>query len=752
MLVVTAVYDSTVINVIDDGKDGDSDDTYRDLRLERGQSLVHFIKDGSVNDDAGGKWDGDYFLINSSRPVIVMQATASEWQHDWVPADNKKMKGRRFYLFVPPVSLAKRDIDVIAYENDTQLTLQRISVVPQLTSGISVIDLTTPQTVLTDTLAAGQDLLIFNKKGIQLLEPGETYLLTASRDVAVQLGALTVNMEDGGGYVPSENGTVAGSLFYFFLPGEQDKKELRMVSFGNNNTIRLFGYQSGWRQVGQWTLQNYQHADWVSTGVSYDYYRITSSAPMSVFESNWLETTTSPGTADIATFVATENGNGAGQKFVIYIPPPGIETSVAGVRGRFSHLYLYAHRDNTNIQVTDTQTSGSVFQQRYSLNAGEYADVRIDLNNYERIRTSGQTSGASYHPYLTVESDKNIAVLNTNFNDNWMTYAASVLVPTPNVRINSSKMQIAETDTFTIAVTGSNLEKSDLENGLLVIDLPPGVTVDSVEAPAFLGPYRQVDRRLIWDQFTLTSGTTFQTDLRLTLPAGASPLPNGGLFEFQTLLGGSSLGDQYSSQDGLGIRYDNTILPLDPPVLTAAARAPGDTCIAIAWSYLIEQPILGFIVQSTSSSGKVTYDTLSAENRSWQTCPPVAADYTFEVLAFNNKRASPYSNRLSVPRLPVEEKGALIFYPFPNPLEAGSTGPLMFHYRLPEAATVSIELADVAGDRRAGLPLQSVAAGSGELPLPVAGLPADVYFYLARIELLTAQKVIYKTGKIAIIR
>jgi|GEM_PF-6174035 len=750
MLVITALSDSTTINVVDDNRDGDDDDSYQNLLLNRGQSLVHFIKDGAVNDDAGGKWDGDYFLINANRPIIVLQATASEWQHDWVPSDNKKMRGRRFYLYIPPAVLAMRDIDVVAYDDDTDITLQRISLYPQLVTGITEVDLKNPVTVLSESLNRGEDLLQIKGLGRQLLQPGATYLLTASRDVTVMMGALTVNMRDGGGYVPSENGTVAGSSFFFFLPGELNKKELRIVSFNDNNIVRLYGWDQGWHQISQWTINGYQHADWVSYGVSYDYYRITSSASMSVFETNWLETTDNAGTADIATFVATENGNGAGQKFVIYIPPPGIETNIAGLRGQFSHLYLFAHRDNTAIRAFDTQTSGTQFQQQFSLSAGEYVDLKIDPTLYNRIRTAAGGAGTIYHPYLTVIADKNIAILNTNFNDNWMTYASSVLVPTPTVRINSSKLLITDADTFTVSVTGSNDEAQDLENSLLQVDLPAGLTIGQVTAPAFLGSCQRTGNQFIWQKFTLASMVVFQVNIPLTLPAGASPVPADGLLELQTLLSGYSLGDQYSSQDGLGIKY---VKQLATPVLQSAARATGDTCITVVWQNPVSEPISGFIMRTSSSSAKVTFDTLGMDLRSWRTCRPTDEDYTFEILAFNARQKSPYSNPLTVAALiPNPSENSLIFFPYPNPVDSQHPGPLNFHYQLPEAAEVDLRLVDVAGERRIEKVHRSLQAGAGEMVVDIDRLPPDVYIYIAQFELSGSKQRITRTGKIAIVQ
>lgn len=756
LLSVIALSDSTIIEIIDDGADGDTDDSYKNLLLNRGQSLVHFIKDGLVNDDAGGKWDGDYFRINANKPIIVLQATASEWQHDWVPADNKKMRGRRFYLYIPPVILAMRDLDVVAYEDNTELVLQKISTVPQLTSGITQVDLKNPQTVLTETLNRGQDLLHIKGRGKQLLEPGATYLLSASKDVTVQMGALIQNMRDGGGYVPSENGTVAGALFYFFLPGEPNKKELRIVSFQDNNTIRLYGYNQSWRLVNEWTLNSYQHADWINYNVGYDYYQLSCTASASVFESNWLETTDRANTADIATFVATEYGNGAGQKFVIYIPPPGIETNIAGQRGLFSHLYFFAHRDNTVIRAFDTQTNGLQFQQQISLNADQYFDLKIDPSLYTKIRNAGQTLGTTFHPYITVLADKNITVLNTNYNDNWMTYAASVLIPTPTVRMTSSKMQISDADRFTITVNGSNEEEKSLEDASLTLELPSGLVIEKITAPAELGAYQWTNNKLIWHGFQLPSKIQYQVSIDLQLPSGASPVLLDGLLEFQAQLSGSSQGDRYASQDGLGIKYIAPPEALAVPVLNSALRAPGDTCVDLVWQYTAVTALKGFILHRSSGSGASALDTIAAGLRAFRDCPVLKnTSYTYELLAFTATQQSEYSNRIAVPAVQTPPDTTLSreveFFPFPNPMDREHPGPLYFHYRFPEAATCEIMLVDVSGDKRKNIQEQLLAAGEGEIMMDVQSLAADVYFYIARIQLQQSGQTIKKIGKIAIL-
>jgi hypothetical protein len=751
LIAITALSDSTICQVIDDSTDGDNDDTYRNLRLDRGQTLVRFLKDGLVNDDSGGKWDGDYFHIQSNKPIIVLASTASEWQHDWMPADNKRMRGLCFYIYVPPLVLGMRDLDVVAYDNDTDVILQRISTFPQTETGKSQVDFKTAETILRHTLQSGEDLYCRNNIGAQSLVPGATYYLTATKEVAVQMGSLTKNFRDGGGYVPSQNGSVAGSLFYFFLPGEFARKELRIVSYQNNARVDLYGYGTGWQPVKSWTLSSYEHADWINTDVTYDYYKISSTGPIAVFESNALETTPSPYTADIYTFVATENGNGAGKKFVVYIPPPAIEDHIVNQRSTLSHLLIYSHLDNTTIKVVDTFTGGTVFQRQQTLAADGFWDVKIDLSTYQRIQgTSGTVRGS--HSYLTVTSDKNIAVTNTNFNDNWMTYAASVLVPTPTLTLATDKKQVQDSEAFVLSMDGENSEEQILNDASLVLDLPQGVTMASVTNSPEMGTYRQVGRQLIWSGFNIPPHTRYSAQLHFTAQSGETFVPYNGIYEFRGLLGGYNLADRYSSQASAVIKHVATIAPLPAAILVSATRSAADSCILLNWTYSGTTAITGFVLTKTSTDGKTVLDTVAATLRSLNDCKiRYETGYTYSVKAFDSHQTSPESNQIAVPAVVREQKTEFEIYPYPNPVSPDHPGPLYFHYELSQAADISIRLVDVAGDRVAGL-VQTRPAGTGELEMNITDLQTDVYFYIADVFFRDTGTQRKKIGKIAIVQ
>lgn len=80
---------SNVVTIQDDATDGDDDDSVV-VTLERGQSYITRISEGAVNDDFGGKMDGDYLHIVAANPVTVHMATQSNWQHDWAASTEKR--------------------------------------------------------------------------------------------------------------------------------------------------------------------------------------------------------------------------------------------------------------------------------------------------------------------------------------------------------------------------------------------------------------------------------------------------------------------------------------------------------------------------------------------------------------------------------------------------------------------------------------------------------------------------------------
>lgn len=493
-LIVTAIYDNTVFEIIDDGADGDTDDSKTGV-LNAGQSYILYIKDNGINDDAryasGGvlKWDGDYFIVKSNKLVYASQSTNSDWQHDWVPSVDKSSIGQKFIIYAPMISSSNRDINVFAYQNNTVIDFYKISTQAKTNTGYTDVNFENPVKVFSKTLNVGEDLIYGSTEGRNVMISGETYVIIANKPVTVQYGSLFGNERDGGGYVPTSNGSSSGELMYFTVPyqatGEQ---EIRIVSWDNSNVIQLDRYVNGsWVAVKSLTLNRLVAGDWVGKtngNISYsNVFRITCSAgkKVSVFEGNWFETG-SPGTSDMATMVSSENGTTAGKNFLTYIAPPGNEINVTnpltGLKygAAFSHLYLFS-KTGAVVTVKDAYTNGTKFSKTFTILPEKYADCTISLAEWKAFYNGTGTNVGPEKPYLIVESNNDIAVLNSNFNDNWMCYTGSSLGHsfTQTSNINDDSLIPAEQATVvsyintTSEVTNPSIEVI-VQDGLKIVE------------------------------------------------------------------------------------------------------------------------------------------------------------------------------------------------------------------------------------------------------------------------------------------
>ncbi len=466
-LIITAIFDSTSFEIIDDGMDGDTDDSKTGM-LMAGQSYVLFIRDNGINDDAryasGGvlKWDGDYFIVKSSKLVFASQSTNSDWQHDWVPSTDKKSIGKKYIIYSPPYSSSKRDINVYAYEPNTTVSFQKISTQPKTNTGFTDVNFENPVTIFTRTLNPGEDLIDKYREGRDVMEAGETYLVLADKPVTVQYGALFGNERDGGGYVPSSNGSSSGELFYFLVPFQSaGEQEIRIVSWSNANAIKLERYLNGsWVAVKSFVLDSLKAGDWVGKidgGVSYSScFRVSCKAGkrVSIFEGNWFETG-SPGTSDMATMVCSDNGTTSGTSFLTYMAPPGSEQNVLDpftgkVFGQqLTHLYVFSKK-GASITIKDAYSNGTKYKKTFKIAPERYIDCALTLTEWKSIYNGTGTASGPERPYLQVESSDPVAVMNTNFNDNWMAYTGTSLEQSFTERSSVSKNAAIPGDTIQV--------------------------------------------------------------------------------------------------------------------------------------------------------------------------------------------------------------------------------------------------------------------------------------------------------------
>ncbi|MBS1494696.1 MAG: LruC domain-containing protein [Bacteroidetes bacterium] len=542
-IIITAITDSTVVELIDDGTDGDIDDSWSGI-LNKGQSYVGYIKDGAINDDAGGKADGDYFFVNTNKPALVSMSTNSDWQHDFVPSDSGTMRGRLFYVYSPPTGYTNRDINVFAYEDSTLVQVYDITTVAKTTTGVTTVNTASPVQVVSTNLNTKEDLINIKTSGRDILVPGRTYLIMSSKPVTMQYGSLWGNARDGGGFVPGIKGSSVDSLFYFAIPADNTgEQELRMVSFNDNVTLNL-DYLNGstWTSLGVYNLNTLKNADWVApAGKKYNLFRAyTNHGKVSLFEANWLETGTGSGTADMYSYTSSENGDGAGKNFVIYLGPPGLESncvdpfsnkkfSQISDGGLFSHVFLSAYYPGTTVRVQDAAT-GTFIDTTINIAAGRYIDFKVGQAKFDAMKSGGRK------PYLKITATQPVVAAFANWNDNWMCYATSVLAAAMTVNTNIPQTTLHSRDTVSITTSCTNRSGSTMTNTKTEVKIPDGLHYESSNLSSNHGDLGEGERVhsgnddiIRWKDYQFNHGDSIKVKVKLrtdSLYHDGSYIPN----------------------------------------------------------------------------------------------------------------------------------------------------------------------------------------------------------------------------------
>ena len=495
-LVVTAIYDSTTFKISDMAEDGDADDSASGI-LMAGQSYVLYLRDNGVNDDAphadedSAEQNGDHFIVTGNKLILVSQAAKSDWEHDWLPATNKSSKGTKFFVYANEVTTSPNDLNVMAYQDSTYVTITKISKSAHTGTGYTNVSLINDTVVAQFMISPGQDIIYKYPYGRDILKPGETYLVQSNKDVTVQYGALYTDEQDGGGFVPSDNGTGTGSLFYFGVPFEDSmQQEIRIVSWNDSNNVVLQRYNNGqWITVNQFNqLGKYKAAEWVGATNNETYATIfrvscTAGKKVTVFEANWIETG-SMVTSDIASMAPSSNGSTAGTNFAVYMPVPTEEGNVKDpltgnkLPAKGTHAYIFANRDSVaHVTVKDAGTNGSIINRSYTVPAGGYVDCGLDSAQWVSIYNgTGTLAGGPNRPYLLINSDKTVSVEVTNFNDNWMMYFGAANSHGFDLTMSSNKPDSKPGDTIQFN-TALNLNGNTVSSGVFVQTVDNGLKV-----------------------------------------------------------------------------------------------------------------------------------------------------------------------------------------------------------------------------------------------------------------------------------
>ena len=524
-LSVTAVSTGiTSVFIDDDDTDGDSDDSVA-VSLEQGETYVLYLREGAVNDDAGGKQDGDYFTIQADKPVTALVATDSNWQHDWAPSDGRSSRGTSFLLWSPATSGQPADLDVYAYEDDTRVTIEDVTITPTVGSGITQVDLASGTTVLDKTLDEGEDLNRRHGLGVDLFEEGHTYRVRATRPVTVQAGHLDTldganQARDGGGFVPGASGGAMADRYYLSIPhnpGRESEKELRAVAWEDYAEVQLYGWSEAaglWNLIDVRGIDAWQTADWVGATDplfrSYDLYRVDvpNGTGVVLFEANWMETG-APGTSDYMSSVTSSEGTGSGTDFVAYLGPPGDQRNWAG--GHYTRVSVYAAEAATDVRLLDLATNGGLHFDEAVIPAGGHHDFLVDTATWDAMNDPA----AGLRPYVLIRSAEPVSVTVGNHNDNFMAWLTSPLSPEPSVVLSIDEDHLLCGDATDAQVEVRNSLGSPLDGGRLSLALPEGVVASTLSAPGHGAPEPTAEG-VAWSAPDLSPGAVQVVDLRLS--------------------------------------------------------------------------------------------------------------------------------------------------------------------------------------------------------------------------------------------
>ncbi len=76
------------------------------------------------------------------------------------------------------------------------------------------------------------------------------------------------------------------------------------------------------------------------------------------------------------------------------------------------------------------------FTRAVNIAADSYYKYDVSVTDWEGLNNGelpGTNNGNPEKPYIVVESNSPVSVMNSNWNDNWMTFANGTLAPDPEI-------------------------------------------------------------------------------------------------------------------------------------------------------------------------------------------------------------------------------------------------------------------------------------------------------------------------------
>lgn len=391
-----------------------------------------------------------------------------------------------------------------------------------------------------------------------------------------------------------------------------------MVQFsGWNKSTRT------WVPIGNYALNRFGHADWVESGTDYPMYRLTCTPgkKISVFAASWLEAKGLSGTKDIASFASSESGFGAGKEFLVYVPQPGVQGNVRfngqGI-GNNGHLFIYGHVPGTTFTVVDADTQGRLFSRSGTVGKGGFANIRMNATEFAALNKPAQ----GLRPYLKVTANHLVTVMVTNFNDNWMTFTPSVVLPNPIVRVTSDSDTANVGSQTCLTVLATNEGAGALTNGLLEVPLDSAVTYVSSDwsiagmgAPQITTVPETGGQLLTWEGYTIPAGGRLEGTICFTVNprrANNSIVKNRDFLSFPVLMRGLGTGvpveqgGEFETFTG----FSSVVLTVNDTAQTnvsGLAATPAGNSINVTWLTGREPDLSGFrVYRSTSGDGPFT--------------------------------------------------------------------------------------------------------------------------------------------------
>jgi uncharacterized repeat protein (TIGR01451 family) len=280
-------------------------------------------------------------------------------------------------------------------------------------------------------------------------------------------------------------------------------------------------------------------------------------------------------TSEMATMVSSANGTSSGTMFLAYMLPPSRQNNVVNpftgefFTGSISHFYLFAGNKNTTVTIKDAKTNGQVLRRTYEIEANRYADAYFNIDEWRSIYNGTGTPSGPERPYVIIEATENIAVLSTNFNDNWMTHFGSSLPQGFTQQTAASSSEASPGGSVTLVtqiVNNSNSEITDASvevkvgSGLIPYEstLKNKTTDQQWEGEIAVGEQESVITFSDLQNINGTDDLEVETKV-LVQPTynDGTPIPDGTVISVETVVTGEIDGTRQQSVSSQGIQNNS---------------------------------------------------------------------------------------------------------------------------------------------------------------------------------------------------